>query len=156
MNQDFDSMGIIVIPCFGKPNLDRPLVIFRHLGIPTYVVWDGDYSVSDPKPGPNRYLLRLLGQEEQDWPDEVGSASACFKVNLEETLAEEVGRDFFRELLSEAQRDLEFDNREQALKNPIIIQRIVEKAASRGRASISLKSIVKNITAIRAQIGTHP
>src|SRR6185436_5475164 len=34
MGHDFDSSGIAVIPCMGKSNLDRPLVIFQQLGIP--------------------------------------------------------------------------------------------------------------------------
>ena len=37
MGHNFDSDGISVIPCIGKNNLDRPLVIFRCLGIPVYV-----------------------------------------------------------------------------------------------------------------------
>lgn len=40
MGQDFDSNGISIIPCTGKSNLDRPLVIFRQFGIPVYVVWE--------------------------------------------------------------------------------------------------------------------
>src|SRR5207245_4288685 len=42
LHHDFDSLGVSVIPCGGKGSLDRPAVIFRELGIPVYVVWDGD------------------------------------------------------------------------------------------------------------------
>ena len=77
---DFDGLGITVIPCSGKSSIDRPLLIFRQLGISVYVVWDGDYGGNDAKPEDNRYLLRLLGKPEQDWPEFVGDSSACFKV----------------------------------------------------------------------------
>ena len=50
MNSDFDALGISVIPCSGKSSIDRPLLIFKQLGISVYVVWDGDYVVDDPKP----------------------------------------------------------------------------------------------------------
>ncbi|MBU0718162.1 MAG: ATP-dependent endonuclease, partial [Planctomycetes bacterium] len=49
MGHNFDSAGISVIPCMGKNNLDRPLVIFRRLGIPVYVIWDGDHGAADAK-----------------------------------------------------------------------------------------------------------
>ena len=74
MGYDFDSSGITVVPCFGKTNLDRPLVIFRQLDIPVYVIWDGDHGASDSKPENNKSLLWLLGQPEEDWPDFVGNS----------------------------------------------------------------------------------
>ena len=66
LGQDFDGAGIVVVPCFGKNNLDRPLTIFRQLDIPVYVVWDGDYGDKQAKPEANKRLLRLLGKPEQD------------------------------------------------------------------------------------------
>ena len=63
---DFDSLGIAVIPCFSKSSIDRPLIIFRQLGIPVYALWDGDYGNNDPKPEINRRLLRLVGKPQED------------------------------------------------------------------------------------------
>ncbi|MCY3992086.1 MAG: ATP-dependent endonuclease [Caldilineaceae bacterium] len=80
---DFDGMGIAVIPCFGKSSIDRPLVIFRQLGISVYVVWDGDRGGNNSELEVNKRLLRLLRKPEQDWPHFVSESSACFKVNLE-------------------------------------------------------------------------
>ena len=148
---DFDSQGISVIPCFGKSNIDRPLVIFDHLGISVYVLWDGDYGVHDAKPQDNRYLLRLLGRPEQDWPHFVEDKCACFKVNLERTLQDEMGSEFFTELLLEAQNHLGIAKKEHALKNPVILEYMVDKAASIGKTSVSLDSIVENIVALRNQ-----
>ena len=47
--QDLDGAGIAVIPCIGKNNLDKPLIIFRKLNIPTYVIWDGRCQVERSK-----------------------------------------------------------------------------------------------------------
>ena len=151
MNHGFDSLGIAVIPCFGKTSLDRPLVIFRQLGLPVYVVWDGDQGINEAKPEDNRYLLRLLGQTEQDWPHFIGASCACFKVNLEETLADEIGKEFFTKWLSEAQQKFGIAKKKHALKNPAVFQYVVDKAASSSKTSRSLESIVSNVVALKNQ-----
>ena len=151
MDHDLDSEGIAVIPCFGKTNIDRPLVIFRQLDIPVYVVWDGDSDARDPKPEDNKYLLRLLGRPEQDWPDFVEESSACFKVNLEKTLEDEMGKETFTKWLSEAQRQLGIAKKKHALKNPTVIEQVVGKAASNGKAIKSLEKIIENIIALKIQ-----
>ena len=152
----FDSMGIAVIPCFGKRNLDRPLVIFRHMGVPTYVVWDGDSDSSDPKPADNKYLMRLLDIPEQDWPCFVMDTAACFKKNLEKTLEQEIGEDTFAQLLSNAQEEFGIPKKAHALKNPVVIRRIVEGAASQGTSCQSMEQIVEGVVALRAEIGPSP
>ena len=151
---DFDSLGITVIPCFGKTNLDRPLVIFRQLSVPVYVVWDGDFSENSATPEGNHYLLRLLDRPEEDWPDFVGSTCACFKVKLEKTLEDEIGRDLFDQLLSEAQMELGIAKRNQALKNWAVIQQVIENAFLRRKTSNSLDKIVDNIMALKAHTAT--
>ena len=143
MNYDFNSLGVTIIPCSGKTNLDRPLVIFRQLGIPVYVVWDGDHGSSDAKPESNRLLLRLLSQPEQDGPAFIGDSYACFKVNLEKTLETEVGKDLFERLLSKAQQEYGIAKKNRARKNPAVIQYIIENAASNGKASDSLQRVVE-------------
>ena len=151
MNHDFDSQGVTVIPCSGKDSLDRPLVIFRQLGIPVYVVWDGDHNGNNAKPEDNKYLLRLLRQPEEDWPDFVGDSCACFKVKLEKTLEDEVGKDLFARLLLEAQEKLEIPKKKQALKNAAVIQHIIENADSNGKTRSTLKKIVDSIIALKTQ-----
>ncbi len=153
MGRDFDSDGICVIPCIGKNNLDRPFVILRHLGIPVYIIWDGDYGEAGAKAEDNRRLLRLVGQPEEDWPCGVTDRHACFKSELETTLAEEIGKDLFGGLLSEAQGDLGIPKKKDALKHPVVLQRVVEKASAEGKTSATLKGIVEKIVALKPQRG---
>ena len=148
---DFDGLGIAVIPCSGKSSIDRPLLIFRQLGISVYAVWDGDYGGNDAKPEDNRYLLRLLGKPEQDWPEFVGDSSACFRVTLENTLQDEIGSESFAQWLSEAQHAFGITKKEHAVKNPAILEYVVDKAALSGETSMSLESIVESIVALRNQ-----
>ncbi|MGO9622267.1 MAG: ATP-dependent nuclease [Desulfobaccales bacterium] len=152
MGHDFDSLGISVVPCMGKNSLDRPLVIFRQLGIPVYIVWDSDYDDKDA-PKANRYLLRLVGQAEADWPAEVGVCHACFKTKLESVLSEEIGEELFNQKLSEVQAQLGIPNKKDALKNPTLLLKIVEKAVAEGKTSPTLKSIIEKIVAQKPQVG---
>ena len=144
MHYDLDAQGIAVIPCTGKENLDRPLLIFRNLGIPTYVVWDGDKGGKGSKPAANRRLLRVLGMDEADWPMHVDDGSACFEKTMEDTLEQEIGPHVFNQSLDDARMHFGLA-RDRALKNTLVIQRIVEYAATNGAESQTLKSIVQHI-----------
>jgi putative ATP-dependent endonuclease of OLD family len=152
LGHDLDSLGISVVPCMGKNSLDRPLVIFRQLGIPVYVVWDSDYG-ENGAPKANRYLLRLVGQVEDDWPGEVGVCYACFKTKLESVLSEEIGEELFDKKLSEVRAQLGIPNKKDALKNPTVLLKVVEKAAIEGKISPTLKNIVEKIVAQKPQLG---
>lgn len=153
VSTDFDADGISVIPCMGKNSLDRPMVIFSQLGIPVYVVWDSDHGEKDAKPEVNRYLLRLVGEAEDDWPSEVAACHACFKTKLEVVLSEEIGKELFDQKLAEVQQQLGITNRKDALKNPAVLLKIIEKAASEGKVSATLKSIIEKIVAQKPQRG---
>ena len=153
MGHDFDSSGITVVPCFGKTNLDRPLIIFRHLEIPVYVIWDGDHGASDPKPENNKSLLRILNQPEEEWPGFVGESSACFRVNLEKTLEDELGKDLFECLLATAQQEFGITKKGHALKNAAVIQRIINDASCSNQVSKSLQDIVTNIVTLKNSSG---
>lgn len=151
MGHDLDRLGVAVIPCGGKPNLDRPLAIFRRLGIPVYVVWDSDEGQPGASPGENRRLLRIMGQPEEDWPAGVHDAYACFEIRLENTLGQEIGTDTFERLLSNAQSQLGIPKRAQALKNPVVLARVVDEASKEGRTSETLRGIVEMITDLGVQ-----
>jgi len=153
MGHDFDSAGISVIPCMGKNNLDRPLVIFRQLGIPVYVVWDSDHGDSNANPEANRYLLRLVEQAENDWPDAVEDSYACFKTKLETVLSREIGNDLFNRTLSEVQAQLGIPKKKDALKNPAVLQQVIDRAAAEGKVSTTLKGIIEKIIALKPQRG---
>jgi predicted ATPase len=97
--------GIVVAEVGGKDILLLPRAILSLLGIPCYVVFDGDKGVADRmrrggKPESviaaaqadnarkNRDLLRYLGQPEQDWPATQATGTvAIFEDTLEQELA---------------------------------------------------------------------
>ena len=151
LQKDFDGTGIVVVPCDGKNSLDRPLVIFRQLDIPVYVVWDGDRGGKDAKaPEDNRRLLRLLGRSLADWPNYVEGDSACFDGDLEKTLEAELGEEFFAQNLDAIGTELGM-TRKRSRKNAVVLQRLLEEADSAGLSCPSLKSIVENIVALNTK-----
>lgn len=150
LKKDFDGTGIVVVPCGGKNNLDRPLVIFRQMDIPVYVVWDGDRGSNKKATEDNRHLLRLLGKPLADWPNYVLEDSACFEFNLEKALEAELGKDFFDRTLVAIGSELGMD-KDLSRKNAVVLQRLLKKADSAGLSSSSLKGIVENIVALNAK-----
>src|SRR5581483_8199708 len=118
LGHDFESKGFSVIPCGGKSSMDRPAAIFRHLGIPIYLVWDGDEGGGSSNPEENHRLLRLLGCPVVDWPFEINDRFSCFKSNLETTLQEEIGQVLFDSLLSQEQIKFGISKKKHAIKNP--------------------------------------
>ena len=145
LNHNFDRDGIAVIPCGGKSNLDKPLIIFRQLGIPVYVLWDSDYRETNSNVKYNRVMLGLLDETVEDWPAYVKANFACFRVNLENTLKEEIGGDIFEQLIRDAMQELEIPTLDQARKNAVVLRRTIEAAASSGERSTTVENIVERI-----------
>jgi hypothetical protein len=145
--------GIAVIPCMGKNSIDRPLLIFRHLKIPTYVVWDADYTPKNPDPKANRSLFRLLSHPVEDWPTQniVTDRFACFRENLDEALRDEgeIGRTLFDDLLRDICDDLEITRQADGRKNPFVMKRLILRASGQGRKSKTLEQIVSKIRLLK-------
>jgi energy-coupling factor transporter ATP-binding protein EcfA2 len=151
MGHDLESRGIAVIPCGGKSNLDRPLVIFRSFGIRCFVLWDGDAGDPRAHPTENRRLLRLVGEAPEDWPDtKIKGTFACFKRTLEATLRQEIGDGLFHEVLGQCQTEFTIPKREHAQKNPVVIGELIRRSESRGGTCTTLRSIVESLIALRS------
>lgn len=142
---ELESSGFAVIPCGGKTCLDRPAAIFRQLGIPVYLLWDGDKGEKDTNPKDNHRLLRLMGQEVEDWPSKICDDFFCFEVKLEDTLCAEIGVDNFKGYLAECQNCYCITKKKYALKNPMVISDIIQKAKAEGKKSPTLEAIIEKI-----------
>lgn len=149
MGYDLESRGISVIPCGGKSSLDRPAALFRHLGIPVYVIWDSDKGENNAKPEDNHRLLRLMNQSAEDWPCQVNGQFACFEHNLERTLQDEIGNTEFEQWLQECQKSFCIPEKRHAIKNPVVIAEVIRIAQQQGRKSPTLESIVNKILNMR-------
>ena len=148
MGFDFDAIGIAVIPCDGKNNLDRPTLIFRDLGIPVYVIWDGDHA-KQSNPEANERLMAINDRLPEQWPQGIWETSACFKNDLETTIKDEIGDETYNRLFSQAKSELGFNESDSTTKNPHVFGRFIELTTSEGNNSATLAEIVNAIVALR-------
>lgn len=153
MDIRLDALGIAVIPCGGKPSLDRPLIIFRQLGIPTYVIWDGDKGGSGQESTANQLLQRILGRGEDCALGHVDAASACFETTIEGMLSEEIGPETYQRHKSAA-REYYGLKGDESPKNALVMQRTIEAASAQGHESATLMSILGHIMTLKE--GSRP
>lgn len=146
---DLETNDIAVIPCMGKPNLHKAAIIFNQLKIPTYVVWDSDNGKTD-EIAHNHRLLRLFNDTMEDYPEKVTESFACFENNLEYTLRKELTPSLFNALLLECKNCFSYSKDKHALKSPLVVQTIIEKALASGNRSKTLEQIVNNIIRLHA------
>lgn len=150
---DLETLGISVIPCMGKNNLDRPTAIFRAIGIPVYTIWDSDCEKGDAQQqsnnrASNHRLLRLCGEAIEDWPERICDCFACFKMDIGKTLRSEIGEERFDRLLKPWIERFAYEKAD-CVKNPLIIQAILQEAQSEDASSPTLISVVKNILKLK-------
>ncbi|MHA1246655.1 MAG: ATP-dependent nuclease [Candidatus Thorarchaeota archaeon] len=142
---DIEAMGIAIIPCNGKNNLDRPALIFRHLCIPTYVIWDSDEGKKGAKPEINHMLLRLMGEDQvEDWPHRVTDCYACFRHTLIQTMKSEIGDALFDETVETVREEFSM-KKEHAMKHPAVVKEVLRRTHEKGHTCQTLEAIVDNI-----------
>ena len=150
---DFEARGIAVLPAGGKTNLDRPWVIFRALGIPCFVIFDGDVSKSakprEAHPETNKALLRLAALGPEDFPaTAIHSSLACTADCLRQTVAEEIGPRF-EAILAEVAEELGYDELKQARKNPAVVGTTLDRCNAESLASATLSGVIAAVVALR-------
>lgn len=158
---ELEKAGVAVIPCSGKYNMDKPLAVFRSLGIETYMVWDADrgraaapHPLQSPRRGPrdpqqdiatNRRYLEMLGEHPVDWPSGVAGTHACFEVNLNTTMRDEIGSALYGRLLEEAKERFGIHDKKTAEKKSIVMVDILTKAQEQNRPCRTLDRLVYKI-----------
>ncbi len=144
---NFDTEGIPIIPCLSKYNIDKPLIIFKKMGILVYPIWDSDFHPppNQSNPAENHKLLRLCEQPVEDWPDRITEQFACFKQNLPHTLAQEIGEEFCSRVKAECARSFCLRSGE----NPTVYEDLIKRAEGEGKSSKSVETIIDHILALK-------
>jgi putative ATP-dependent endonuclease of OLD family len=123
MSEPWLEKGISIISADGKSKLDRIFVIFRGLGIPTYLIFDGDnrHKVTDKEKKEivaNRTLLSLVRASPNDFPDDgVFEHHACFGDEFETYVRNTIGEPGFSEIRDEVAAEFGYDKPGEILKN---------------------------------------
>lgn len=142
MGHTFEGLGISIIPCGGKDSLDRPIMVFRKLKIPLYVVWDEDYEKQSSTR--NREILAVLGQNLVERPAEVSSAYACLRNKLEKVIKDALGCKF-QEYSRRCADDLGMKNRKKLIKTPHTVSYLIKAAMGDDIRFQTLEQIVQNV-----------
>lgn len=147
---DFDMLNLAVLPVGGKTNLDRPILVFRALGIPVYTLFDGDANVPVQNRAENqrtnRRLLNVLASEPVDSPEtQVNADWACFQENLERTVRGEVGSQLWGDSLRAAADEAGFVDSKDAKKNPTVLLDAYRRARQDDGGSPTLDSAIEAI-----------
>ena len=149
MGRSFEAAGIALLSAEGKENLDRPLVVFRSLGIPTYVVWDCDEGTNNAKPQTDLALARLCRPDAEAVPQPVGTrvedCYAHFAVTLERTTKEEVGAERHAACLAAAYAPFGISPSKDTQKIPEVVYRMMSAAREDGAEFATLKSMIEAI-----------
>jgi putative ATP-dependent endonuclease of OLD family len=155
MKKGWDEQGIVVVPAGGKNNIDRPVLIFRGLAIPTYFMFDGDAHLTDGgkrknAKTSNHRLLRLAGAQEQDFPaTQVNPDWAVFKENLEGVVGQALGNNVFDAIRGQVASEFAYDSPDKACKNFEGAARVIELIYEKGHEIPKLEEVVQKITEMR-------
>jgi putative ATP-dependent endonuclease of OLD family len=151
----WDEGGIVIVPARSKNNIDRPVQVFRGLGIPCYFMFDGDESHRGTKQEvdavrANRLLMRLAGVEPEDFPKtQFHSDWAVLGDRLESELKsafESEGE--WQRMASSISDELGFRSVNQALKNPDGMAAMVDRIYAVGKRLPVLEAVANRATAL--------
>lgn len=156
MKKNWSRLGIVIVPAGGKNNIDRPVVIFQGLSIPTYFIFDADSHLigkgekeKDARNRNHRYL-RLASVPIENFPDtQVHQTWAVFKDTLEGILKEELDDDTFLLIQKEVASELGYDEMSRVNKNIEGATRFIELIYEKRYRIPTLEEIIEKITRLR-------
>lgn len=146
---NFEAAGIAILSAEGKSNLDRPYVIFRELGIPTFLLWDCDHHLPEAKRKPATDLaLSKLAKPDQVFDaaptdDYVSDCYAHFGNALEHRLKQDITPEIHAACLAAACEPFGVEPNNDTQKIPEVVYQTLLRAQEQGRESDMLKNVVR-------------
>jgi len=146
---NFEAAGIAILSAEGKANLDRPYVIFRELGIPTFMLWDCDQHLPEAKrtPAIDLALSKLAepnGQfDEAPTADLISDSYAHFEKTLEHKLKDDLTPEVHTACLAAACEPFGVHPSNDTQKIPEVVYQTLLRAKEQGCESDMLKNIVR-------------
>ncbi|MGD0624085.1 MAG: hypothetical protein ABSB32_05135 [Thermodesulfobacteriota bacterium] len=142
------------VVCEGKNSMSRPLAIAIGLGIPAFVVCDGDAnecddaSRSQSHERDNGCLLRLCGLMLDPIPEEIywSSRLVMWKTKILTEIRNELDADVWNEAEIEARSTADLRDG-VAQKNPLVISATLERLWEKGIKSKHLERLCRSVLA---------
>lgn len=148
---NFEAAGIAILSAEGKSNLDRPYVIFRELGIPTFLLWDCDHHLpsGQRKPATDLALSRLAKPEQvfdaAPTDDLVCDCYAHFGNTLEHRLKQDITSEIHTDCLAAACEPFGVEPNNDTQKIPEVVYQTLRLAKELGHESEMLKEVVRSM-----------
>ncbi len=148
---EYRRIGSHIVPVNGKRELLQPLVIAKHMRIPTFLVFDSDSDEQDPNrrlqhEKDNKGLLALVGKAgENPMPTASlwGAGFVMWHLNIGEILRQEVGTADWQRYQNEA--DKQYGHAGNLRKNTLHIGFSLAQAWGEGKRSPSLERLCGEI-----------
>ncbi|MFX0087768.1 MAG: ATP-dependent endonuclease [Candidatus Hodarchaeota archaeon] len=154
---EWERKGIHVIPAGSKNNIDRPVLIFRGLKIPTYFVFDGDANYRGRREEAqtvlsNGRLLLLAGQEKQDFPlTQINDSWAVFYENLEAEIKTSIPEEMFNNIRTEVASQLGYNQPSRVMKNIDGASQLINAIYEKGENCDILEELVRKIDSFHSE-----
>lgn len=154
LGQNWSEKGIFVVPAGGKNNIDRPVVIFKGLSIPTYFIFDTDSKLTGKNRNSakirNHRYLKLAGDKTEDFPKTtIKDTYAVFNSNLEDIFKQELGEKFFHQIQEDVANELGYEDCGKACKNIEGAARFIELVYEKGCKIKILEKIIEKVTILK-------
>jgi len=149
LDMKWDEKNIVIVPVGGKNNIDRPVLIFNGLNIPTYFVFDSDLDKEGEKLEneiiKNNIYLKLAGENEKDIETtEIFRKCAVLHTKLESYI-KSVNEEYYNNTTNIISDEIGI-NPSQIFKNPEGSSRFIFKAYEDKINYEELESIVEAVT----------
>lgn len=148
---DYEAAGLAILPVNGKNNLDKALLIFRQLGIPTYVVFDGDGHKDARARSANRPLLKMLRAEATESPQSgVYENYSVFRDNLERQMNADFGEALTR-VFPEVADEYGYTDMHSARKVPLVVAETLRRLYASGNQPHYFEDLFARLRALAEQ-----
>ncbi|MCY3827151.1 MAG: hypothetical protein OXG10_07240, partial [Candidatus Dadabacteria bacterium] len=146
---DYRRLGCHIVPVNGKSQLLLPLIVAKHMNIPTYVVFDADsdkkkYKTEHEKD--NKAILALLGKPEQDPLPSVtvwGLGFTMWNSDIGSIVKNDIGENEWKSFQDKA--DKKYGQAGSLRKNSLHIGASLAFAWDDGKQSDNLKQLCREI-----------
>jgi putative ATP-dependent endonuclease of the OLD family len=146
--EEFRRLGCHFVLCEGKTNMSRPLAIANGLGLPVFVVFDGDCDKAtaandDEHRRDNGCLLSLLGSKDNPIQEGnlFGHNVVMWRTRIMDEVMSEIGREQWDATECEARATFKLQSGVRR-KNPMLVTATVESLLRKGVRMPSLESAV--------------
>ena len=148
-SDDYRRMGCHIVPVNGKSRFLEPLIVAKHMKIPTYVIFDADpdkkkYQTEHEKD--NKAILSLLGKPKQDpLPNKTiwGSGFTMWHSDIGSIVKNDIGENEWVSFQNEA--DKIYGHAGKLRKNTLHIGASLALAWDAGKRSANLKRLCTKI-----------